>query len=183
MTKLVLDASSQVLVIDVATAPDTYAVDEVVEVLTFTSDQYYNNTADEGESFLTDAQWDALYRYLQLTDPVNKYLIGVGATVRGGKVDLPYPMPGLDQVHEGEAKKWIASNNLHDEDIIAMDKMDGNSGQIVYDTDGNLQSAFSRGKTLVGQDLTRHFRRIKNCPQTNVGTQWMAVLRFVLKSK
>jgi DNA ligase (NAD+) len=169
MTKLVLDDNSKSLVVDVAYAPDTYTVDDVVQVLEFTSDQYHNNSADEGESFLTDAQWDVLYRYLQRTDPVNKYLIGVGASVRGDKVALPHVMPGLDQVHEGDTEKWIASIGIGDELIVVMDKMDGNSGQIIYDTGGNLQSAFSRGSSTEGQDLTRHLKRIKSCPQTGVG--------------
>ena len=83
------------IVIDIATNPGIFSISEVVEVLEFTSDQYHNNSTDEGESFLTDAQWDRLYKYLQDVDPVNKYLIGVGAAVRGDKVQLKYKMPGL----------------------------------------------------------------------------------------
>ena len=156
-------------VINIATSPENHTISDVVKALEFTSDQYYNNSNDEGESFLTDAQWDGLYRYLQLTDPGNKYLIGVGSDVRGDKVSLPYQMPGLDQVHEGEVEKWIASNNLKDQIMIAMDKMDGNSGMIIYDSEGNLQAAYSRGSSTEGQDLTRHFRRIKNLPKSGVG--------------
>ena len=158
------------IVIDIATNPGIFSISEVVEVLEFTSDQYHNNSTDEGESFLTDAQWDRLYKYLQDVDPVNKYLIGVGAAVRGDKVQLKYKMPGLDQVYEGETVKWIKSVNApKGSTVIVMDKMDGNSGQIIYDTDGNLQVAYSRGSSDEGKDLTRHFKRMKNCPQTGVG--------------
>lgn len=152
----------------VATNPSMFTIDEVVEVLSFTGDQYYNNTADEGESFLEDPVWDHLYRYLEITDPVNKYLIGVGADVRGDKIPLPYPMPGLDQNHEGDTVKWIKDNKLGNEEFVGADKLDGNSGMIVYDTDGALQIAFSRGRDDSGQDLTRHFLRMKNVPKTNV---------------
>lgn len=153
--------------LDVSMTPEDYSIEEIVSVLAFTSDQYYNG--EDGESFLTDGQWDNLYRFLQVVDPINKYLIGVGADVRGDKVELPYQMPGLDQVHEDETKKWIASNRLDHEVFIVMHKMDGNSGQIIYDTDGNIQSAFSRGSSTEGQDLTRHFKLMKNLPTTKVG--------------
>jgi len=155
--------------IDIATNPGIHAIGVIVDVLTFTSDQYHNS--EDGESHLTDSLWDNLYRFLQVTDPVNKYLIGVGSEVRGGAgVPLPYVMPGLDQVHEGDTVKWIMTNNLMGATIITMDKMDGNSGQIIYDTNGNLQMAFSRGSSTDGQDLTRHFKRMKNLPTINVGT-------------
>ena len=88
--------------LDVSMTPEDYSIEEIVSVLAFTSDQYYND--EDGESFLTDGQWDNLYRFLQVVDPINKYLIGVGADVRGDKVELPYQMPGLDQVHEDETR-------------------------------------------------------------------------------
>lgn len=134
---------------------------EIVETLQKASDQYYN----EGESFLTDAEYDALELELREIDPTNPFLIGVGADVRGDKVRLPFPMGSLDQVYEGETENWIENENLQNEEIVVSDKLDGTSIMLVYGDDGALQIAFSRGNGVEGQDVTRHVRKMKKVPQ------------------
>lgn len=134
---------------------------EIVDLLRRCDDAYFN----DDNPFLSDSMYDFLRQYLRAVSPTEPYLIGVGSPVRGGKVPLPYPMPSLNQVEIGEITSWVQKNNLTNERIIASNKMDGASVEIIYDEQGKLQIAFSRGDGIEGADITRHVRKIKAVPQ------------------
>lgn len=150
--------------------------EQTVDTLTRAADQYYN----EGSSFLSDAEYDALERQLRETDPTNPFLIGVGSEVRGDKVKLPFVMGSLNAVNEGDTAAWIKTEGLGDEVIVVTSKEDGVSIMLVYGEDGNLQIAFSRGNGIEGQDVTRHVRNMKNVPQKVSGK--MAIRAEVIMS-
>lgn len=134
--------------------------DILVEILTFASDQYYN----DGESFLSDAEYDSLEQMLKSINPKNLFLASVGSDVRGGKINLPYTMGSLDQVYEGDTIRWIVANGWEDELFVLSDKEDGTSALNVY-SKKKLSIAYSRGNGFQGADITRHMSRIKACPQ------------------
>jgi DNA ligase (NAD+) len=134
---------------------------DLVAILSIASDQYYN---DDGESFLTDAQYDELEKMLRSIDPQNKFLTTVGSDVRGGKIDLPHPMGSLDQVYEGDTIKWIQANGWEDELFVISDKQDGTSALNCHGHGGPLQISYSRGNGFQGADITRHMKRIKAVP-------------------
>ena len=136
-------------------------IKETVEKLQEAADLYYN----EGESTMTDAEFDKLERELRAVDPENVYFLGVGAEERGDKVPLPVTMGSLDQLQEGEVEQWIKKHNLEDEMVVATEKLDGTSVLLVYGNNGELQIAFSRGNGTEGADITRHIKRIKHVPQ------------------
>lgn len=153
------------MIIDVAKNPDDFTIDEIVSALQLASEQYYNNTNNDSEPYLTDAEYDNLENYLKKIDPANKYLIGVGSSVRTDKVLLPYPMGGLDQIYDRDLETWIKKNSLEKEKIVVTEKLDGTSILIVYDSDGDLQRAYSRGDGIYGQDITRHAQQIHKLPK------------------
>lgn len=134
---------------------------ELVDILTRASDEYYN----DGESFLTDAEYDKLERELRELDPTNEFLLGVGSDVRVDKVKLPFVMPSLDQAYDGDPERWVEDHNLESDFFVVADKLDGTSVMLVYGEDGNLQIAYTRGNGTEGQDVTRHVRRMKKVPQ------------------
>lgn len=146
-------------------------ISEIVAILQEASDRYYN----DGESDLTDAEYDSLENTLKTLDPLNPFLLGVGATERGEKVPLPVTMGSLDQLYEGDVGKWIEKENLYDKELIATEKLDGTSALIVYGTDGNLQIAYSRGNGTEGADITRHVKQMKNVPQKVSGPMMVRV--------
>jgi hypothetical protein len=59
----------------------------LVKLLIKASDDYHNN---DGESEITDAQYDALYLLLQNAYPSSLHLTVIGSEVRGGKA-TSYP--------------------------------------------------------------------------------------------
>ncbi len=139
----------------------TNEIQEIVEVLRRASDQYYN----DGQSELTDQEYDVLEQQLRELDPTNPFLLGVGSLVRGDKVRLPFPMPSLDQVYNGDLARWIRDNELGLENLVVSDKLDGTSILLVYGENGILQNAYSRGNGVEGQDVTRHVKAMKKAPQ------------------
>ena len=134
----------------------------LVLILTEASDQYHNN--EDGESFLSDDQYDELEKMLRAINSKNKFLTTVGSDVRGGKVDLPHPMGSLDQVYEGDTQKWIKANGWEDELFVISHKQDGTSALNRHGK-GGLQISYSRGNGFQGADITRHMKRIKRLPQ------------------
>ena len=141
---------------------DSQPTEDMFQLLELADDLYYN---DE-ESILLDEEYDALYRYLKNTDPTNPYFLGVGSSIRGGKVDLPYQMGSLDQVYEGEITDFVAKNQLQSEQAVLSDKLDGASAMVVYDTKGDFQIAYSRGDGVQGADISRHLRKMPTVPKT-----------------
>jgi len=137
--------------------------DLLVFILTEASDLYHNS--DDGESFITDAQYDELEKMLKSIDPKSKFLATVGSDVRGGKIDLPHPMGSLDQVYEGDTAKWIKANGWEDELFVISDKQDGTSALNCHGKgESGLRIAYSRGNGFQGADITRHMKRITRMP-------------------
>lgn len=131
-------------------------ISELVSALESARDAYYNDV-----EIMSDEEFDILEQELKKLDPNNPYFETIGSDVRGGKIDLPIPMGGLEQVYEGDTEKWIKSNNWEDEDFIISDKQDGISGLNVYGKSGKFSIAYSRGNGYQGADISRHIKRMK----------------------
>ena len=144
--------------------PQSVTQDDLIEVLKQADDQYYNGS---GESFLPDPTYDKMRRFAEKLDPTHPYFTGVGSDVRGGKIKLPFQMGSLDQVYEGETMKWALNLGL-DEDtkVTVSNKLDGTSAMIIYDEEGNLNIAYSRGNGIEGADITRHVKKIPSVPKS-----------------
>ncbi len=135
---------------------DMFSDTDIISVLKSADDLYFNDQ----ESFISDEEYDSLRLYAWKTFPQHKYFTGVGAAVRGGKIKLPFPMGSLDQIQIGEIVAWVRKWSLVSENMFITDKLDGTSALIIYDDDGNLQIAYSRGDGIMGADITRHIQYI-----------------------
>lgn len=143
---------------------DTEVTQELlVDVLTDASDIYHN----DGESYISDAEYDGLEAQLRALNPKHPFLSQVGSDVRGGKINLPVPLGSLDQVYEGDTAKWIKANGWEKELFVVSDKEDGTSGLLSYGKSRTLNIAYSRGNGQQGADITRHVSRIKSTPKNS----------------
>ena len=144
---------------------DEFDVDVLIGVLMELDDLYTNVKT---EPYITDPQYDFLYQFVYAQAPTDEYFLGVGSDVRGEKIKLPFTMGSLDQVPQGAMPEWLNKYNLtaDGEFIVISDKLDGASAMAVYDLAGPLQIAYSRGNGTEGADITRHMRKMQNCPQT-----------------
>lgn len=133
---------------------------EMIEALKDADDAYFNTHSP----IISDAEYDKLYKATKKAIPHHVYFTGVGSDVRGGKIDLPYQMGSLDQVYHGEIQDWVANNGLDQLACICTEKLDGTSAMVVYDSNGDLQIAYSRGNGIQGADITRHIKHIPSVP-------------------
>jgi DNA ligase (NAD+) len=127
--------------------------------------EVYDIAYDDGDSLVPDAQYDAMKRDAFKRFPTHPYFMTVGATVRGGKVKLPYTMGSLDQKYEGEIEDWVKKYSLYNEEICISHKLDGASGMERYNG-GTFQISYSRGNGVLGADSSRHVKNLPSNPQT-----------------
>lgn len=136
---------------------EDYDIETLVSVLQHADDMYYNGNG----SFLADNDYDAIRRYAYYQAPDHSYFIGIGSEVRGGKVSLPYTMGSLDQVNDADdVERWVKQHNVSQSDVIITEKLDGTSALVIYNHQGKLQIAHSRGDGKRGADITRHIKHI-----------------------
>jgi len=140
---------------------DIYTTEDIIEALQVADDAYHNTSTP----IVPDSVYDALRQYAEKAFPDNTYFLGIGSSVRGGKVDLPFKMGSLNQVYEGDTVKWVEKHNLQNEEIVITDKLDGVSCALIYDNTGKLQIAYSRGDGTQGADITRHVVKIPSVPK------------------
>jgi NAD-dependent DNA ligase len=138
-----------------------YSTAQIISVLELADELYFN---DE-EPLMEDSEYDALSKYAKNTDPTNAYFLGIGSDVRGGKVTLPFQMGSLDQVYDGEIEAWVKKWSLESYSAVESDKLDGTSGLVVYDADGNFQIGYSRGNGTQGADISRHLSQMPSVPK------------------
>lgn len=148
------------IVLDFLNGKDSSST-KIFNILKETDDLYTN----DGESYLSDSEYDALWLKAQKFWPTNPYFIGVGSSVRVDKIKLPYKMGSLDQVQVGELDNWLKSKDGVGRNFVITDKMDGVSVLLVYGDDGKLQIALTRGDGYEGQDVTRHVKLIPSVPK------------------
>lgn len=139
--------------------------EEVISYLEKCDDAYFNSD----EVLLTDSEYDNIKHMAKKMNPNHPYFVKVGSDVRGGKVDLPYQMPGLEQFYDNNEikNKW---GDKQKETFIVTDKLDGTSALVIFanknsSDECHFVSAYSRGNTLQGADITRivkymHFPKI-----------------------
>jgi NAD-dependent DNA ligase len=138
------------------------AIDSIVSLLELADDLYYND-----DPILEDSEYDVIYRFAKNYAPTDAYFLGVGSSVRGGKVTLPFTMGSLNQIYEGDLQNWINKWSLYQTQIgVISDKLDGTSGLIVYDANGKFQISYSRGDGVLGADTSRILSRLHSVPKS-----------------
>ena len=137
----------------------------LVETLNRYADSYYN-----GESIVTDEEYDHLYNMLEEMEkqtgiiisgsPVNK----VGYEVRDELEKVEHeviPMLSLEKIHStNEIIQFLGGHN----GIMSV-KADGLTIRITY-KNGELMRAETRGDGIVGSDVTHNIKVFKNVPLT-----------------
>lgn len=124
----------------------TNEVKELVKKLNLYRSKYYN-----GESDIPDEEFDFYERRLKTLDPNNPYFDKVGSKISGDleEVEHKIPMLSMQKVQSAEdAQKWY--NNLRLNCVWVDPKLDGISGKIVFDSEGNYKYASTRGDGLIG---------------------------------
>lgn len=120
-------------------------------------DKYYN----DGDSPLTDAEFDELYDYLKKNDPTSLKIHKVGAKSNSvwPKVKHAQPMGSLLKMHDSvELEKW--SDKYTTGAMCWSDKLDGFSISLKYEN-GKFVQAVTRGDGETGDDITPNVLKMK----------------------
>lgn len=143
-------------------------INDLVEKLIKYRESYYN-----GNPLITDEEFDALEHKLYLCDPNNEYftLIGGKDMDSDDKVIHKIPMLSMQKVkNAGDAENWLFKlYNRYMNDTPQNEwfcyyepKIDGVSGTIKYNKNGNLEYMATRGKGVSGYKIPFHEDLIKN---------------------
>jgi NAD-dependent DNA ligase len=153
------------LVKDPIAVLDTLSENEVVHIIQKANYEYYHTQ----KPIFNDDMYDLVKEYLEAKNPQHPILKSVGAVVQGdNKVDLPYFMGSLDKIkNDGKAIEKFKSQ--YPGSYIVSDKLDGNSGMVYVDKDGNVM-LFTRGDGTVGQDISHLVPFVQHLPSANISS-------------
>lgn len=129
-------------------------IEQIVKKLKSASEAYYN----EGNSSLTDQEYDNLVEELKKLDPENPFLKTVGTPVQASvwkKVKHSIPMGSQLKVNTfEELESWAKSNTLQKQYCIS-EKLDGSSIELVFKK-GKFVQGITRGDGEIGEDITEN---------------------------
>ena len=156
---------------------------ELRERIRRADDQYYN----DGQSDLTDAQYDELFVRLRELESANPDLVTDDSPTQ--TVGAPLDKGGAFATHEHLEQMGSLESLMQPDDVDAFvararkllelddeaplgwmcePKLDGVSANLLYEH-GVLVRGLSRGDGQVGEDLTRNLLTIRNLPQRLAG--------------
>ena len=120
----------------------------------YLSDVYYN----EGESLISDEDYDRLRETMVRKFKGSNVLTNVGAEPTKHKVALPFFMGSMDKIKpdRNNLESWLAK---YKGNYCISDKLDGMSALLVKQ--GGKQALYSRGDGTIGQDITHMIPHIQ----------------------
>jgi len=158
-------------------------IDDLRKRIRAADDQYYN----DGESDLTDAQYDELFVRLRKLEEQHPELVTEDSPTQS--VGAPLQKGGSFETHEHLAQMGSLESLMQPDDVDAFvararklleleddaplswscePKLDGVSANLLYEN-GQLVRGLSRGDGQTGEDLTRNLLTIRNLPTRLAG--------------
>jgi len=134
---------------------------EIVNILQFASDKYYNTKQSE----LTDNEYDIIKEYLEKINPKNAFHKQVGAPIAKNKVTLPYNMPSMDKI-KPDTNALAKYKTTYTGPYVLSCKLDGVSG--MYSTETSPVKLYTRGDGVVGQDITHLLGSLRLPSQSDI---------------
>jgi len=141
-------------------------VKQLEKLLNILSNAYYNSD----KQIVSDEVFDDIVEILREKDPNSEFFKKVGAEEEdnedeeeniGKKIKLPFPMFSLDKIKPkniNDLEIWI--NKYNPEYVVASHKLDGMSGLIYKDKNGDVK-LYSRGNGIYGRDISILLKYIK----------------------
>ncbi len=150
---------------------------ELEQLIPYHQDLYYN-----GDSVISDAQFDALWDELKALSPASPVLkaIGKDSSSRGAVPDgfpkARHVLPMGSQEKAADPEEFLAwCIKINHPLYIIEDKMDGASIELQYEA-GLLARAITRGDGVIGDDITPNVRKMRGVPP-NLNLPWDGAVR------
>lgn len=108
----------------------------------------------DGNSDMSDEEYDAAVEYLRRVKPDSKFLDEIGPDVKGtSKMYHTIPMGTLTKIHtDAEVKDWMSKVYDSSDGFMISPKYDGFAVELIYQ-DGKLVMASTRGTGYVGENV------------------------------
>lgn len=119
-----------------------------IEILKYYDLLYYN----EGNSTISDEEYDRLKEEVRSKYPDHPYFSTVGANVDGETVKLPYILGSLNKVKPDTVRSYFKDREVNE--YLAISKIDGVSIYVEY-YQGEVVFASTRGNGYEGKDITQ----------------------------
>lgn len=148
---------------------NTADIRNLIDKLNYYNQRYFN----DGVSEITDAEYDAFYFMLEEMEKTTGIVYQDSPTqtvnyiiqTKLPKVKHDHPMLSLSKTKKWEdLVKFVKEGKKHNSRTFVSAKLDGLTAYIIYDSEGNLKSAETRGDGAVGEDITENIKCIKNLP-------------------
>lgn len=124
--------------------------EQIVSIIQKANQHYYN----QQKPLLTDQIYDLIKEFLTANNPNHPILKNIGAVIADGrKVKLPYFMGSLDKI-KNDVKVLENWKHRFPNDVIVSDKLDGNSGLLLYNHETEQTMLYTRGDGKEGQDIS-----------------------------
>ncbi len=137
------------------------SIDELIGMVRHHNRLYWDLNAPE----IHDVDYDRLVRRLAELAPDHPVLdeMGPSGDLRfGAEVQHRTPMLSLDKCYdEATLQNWA---DKFEGQVVVTPKLDGLAASLIYDAQGVLQLAATRGKGNLGEDITRNVRQIGDVP-------------------
>ena len=139
---------------------NTYRIKELKETILKAADSYYNKEI----SIISDEEYDKLYDELQNLAPNDIFFKTIGAPVdktsAWEKAEHKISMNSQSKINtEADFKKWV--NDIHCNEFVIEDKLDGISINLEYQND-KLVKAITRGDGSQGENIYANVSRMQN---------------------
>lgn len=133
-------------------------ITELEELIVKHQKLYYN-----GESQISDFEFDKLWDELKLLDPSNPLLQKIG-TDNGNFEKVKHIMPMGSQEKAANPEQFMAWVQKHNyEQYLVEYKLDGASLELQYEH-GRLMKAVTRGDGTIGDDITSNAKKMNGVP-------------------
>ena len=139
-------------------SPDLLQTARIKELATLI--EKYQKSYYNGESEITDAEFDALWDELRQLDPEHPVLHRIGADSGNfAKVAHRIPMGSQEKAADPEEFAAWAEKHIYPEYLVEY-KLDGASIELQYDK-GIFSRAVTRGNGTVGDDITANVKKMQ----------------------
>ena len=134
------------------------SVDKLASLIDYHNENYFI----KNEPQITDEAFDKLIETLRSKDPYHPSLMKIVGN-SSQEIIHKYPMLSLDKCYDKESfLKWQKKIKG---DIVALPKIDGIACSLIYDKNGKLITAATRGDGVKGENILSNVLMIKNVPQ------------------